>query len=110
MRKAQRGFGELEAEQRGAGGEHQIEAGRYQRLVPPVNFAQPALGAIAMDGVAHGGPRGHHAHAGVVGGRAGRPDAPREEKDPAIDAAALLTHSAEVGIAPQALTGGQAHG
>ena len=62
-----------------------------------------------MNGVAHRRPGGNHTYA-RIGRRAGGSDAPSKEKDAAINAAALFANSAEIGIAPQALTGGQAHG
>ena len=78
-------------------------------MVLAIDLAEAALGAIAVDGVAHSGARCNHTHT-WISGRTGRPDTPSEEKDPAIDAATLLANSAEIGVAPQALTGGQAHG
>lgn len=109
LNEALRGFGKLKPEQRAAGREDKIEAHGHQRLMLPVDFAQATFGAIAMDRVAHGSARGDNTHARVVR-HTGGPHTPSKEKDPAINAAALLANGAEIGIAPQALTGGQAHG
>ena len=49
------GFSKFEPKQGTAGGEHQINPGGDERLMLPVDFAQPALGTIAMHGIAHGG-------------------------------------------------------
>ena len=103
------GLGKLQAKQRTAGGEHQVKAGRYGRLMAAIDFAQATLGAVAMHGIAHGSPRSNHAHTGI-GRRVGGPNAPSEKEDATVNAAALLSDSAEVGVAPQALTGGQSHG
>lgn len=62
-----------------------------------------------MDGIAHGSTRGDHTHA-RIGRQAGRPDPPSEQKNSAINPSTLLANGAKIGIAPQALTGGQAHG
>ena len=62
--KARGDFGKREAQQRGAGGEDEIEPARDCGLVPAVDLAQAALGAVAVDGVADRGPGGDHAHAG----------------------------------------------
>ena len=51
-----------------------------------------------MNRIAHGGPGGDHAHAGGSSGFAGRADAPRELKDPAVEAATLFTHGATITI------------
>jgi len=107
--EALRGFGKCQTQKRDSRGQHEIKSGGNEGLVLAINFAEATLRAVAVDGVADGGARGDHAHAGVSG-RTGRPDTPSEEKDAAIDAAALLANSAEIGVAPQALTGGQAQG
>jgi len=107
--KAPGGFGVFEPEQGTAGGENEIDPGRNERLMLAVDFAQPAFGAVAMHGIAHGGAGGDDTHAGI-GRRAGGPDAPSQQKNTAIDPATLLANGAEIGVAPQALTGGQAQG
>jgi len=102
------GFGELQTKERDPRREHEIEPRGNQRLVLAINFAQAPFGAVAMHGIAHRRPRGNHTHA-RISRRTRRSNPPSEKKDAAIDAAALLSDSAEVGVAPQALTGGQSH-
>src|SRR6478609_2580602 len=65
--KARGDLGEREAQQRAPGGEDEIQAGGDQFLVPAVDLAQAALGAVAVDGIADRGPGGDHAHAGRAG-------------------------------------------
>ena len=60
-------IGKFEPEEGGAGSQHEIEAGRHEGLVAAVDFAEAALGAVAMDGVADGSPGGDHPHAGSGG-------------------------------------------
>jgi len=102
-------FGEFKPEQSSARSEHQIEAGRHERLILAINFAQAALGPVALHGIAHRSARSNDTHAGIGRGT-GRPNAPSQKKDAAINAATLFSDSAEIGVAPQALTGGQSHG
>lgn len=109
LHKALGGFGERKAKQRNPRGENDVESGRDQRLMLAINLAQSTLGPVALDGIAHGGTGGNHTYP-RIGRRAGRTRAPSEKKDAAVDAAPLFSDSAEVGVAPQALTGGQSHG
>jgi hypothetical protein len=74
-----------------------------------VDFAEAALGAVAVDGVADGGTGGDHAHAGGGGGGFGGTRPPRQEEGAAIEAAALLANGAEIVVAPQALPSPQVH-
>ena len=101
-------LGELHPQQRGTGGEDEIEAGGHEGLVLAENFAQAALGARAGDGIADRGTGGHHAHAGGSGGGVGWTRAPHEQERAAIGAAAVLAHSAEVAVALHALEGAEA--
>ena len=102
-------LGELQPEQGGAGGEHEVEAGGHEGLVAAVDFAEAALGAVAVDGIADGGPGGDDPHAGGRGGGFGGAHPPGQEEGPAVHAAALLTNGAKIIVAPQALPGAQAH-
>jgi hypothetical protein len=109
MDEALGGFGEINAEECAAGRENKINARRHEMLVPAVKLAEAAFGPGAMHRVAHGSPGGDHPHTGGSGWFAKRADAPRELKDPAVDAAALFTDGAEIAIAPQALPGAETH-
>lgn len=106
--EALRGLGEIEFEQGRAGGEHEVEAGGHELLVPAVDLAEAALGAGALHGVADGGPGGDHAHAGGGGGVRFGPGAPDEQERAAIGAAAVLAGGAEVAVALHALRGAKA--
>src|SRR5688572_3153881 len=107
--KARIGFGETEAQERGAGGEHEVEAGGHEVLVATIELAQAALGSGAVDGVADGDAGSHHPDASGTGRFRGGADPPRELKGPAVHAAALFADSAKFNRAPQALAGAQAH-
>lgn len=99
-------LGKFKPQQGGAGGQHEVEAGRHEVLVLAVDFAEAALGPVAVDGVTHGGAGGDDPDAGrAVGGT----DPPCKEEGSAVNAAALLPDSAEISIAPQVLAGAQAH-
>jgi hypothetical protein len=100
---------EFQPEQGGAGGQHKVEAGGHEVLVAAVDFAQAALGAVAMDRITDSGAGSDHADAGPRGRGPGGMDAPSQEEGPAVNAAALFTNGAEVIVAPQALPGAQAH-
>ena len=102
-------FGKFQPEEGGAGREHEVESGRHEGLVFAVDFAETALGAVAVDGIADGGPGGDHAHAGGGGGGLGGTPPPGQEEGAAIEAAALLANGAEIVVAPQALPGAQVH-
>ena len=102
-------FGKFQPEEGGAGGEYEVEAGGHEGLVFAVDFAEAALGTVAVDGIANGGPGGDHAYAGGSGGGLGGTRPPGQEEGPAIEAAALLANGAEVAVAPQALPGAQVH-
>jgi hypothetical protein len=102
-------FGEFETEQGEAGGQHKVEAGREERLMAAIDFAEAALGPVAVDGITHGSPGGNDPHAGGSGGRARGTQSPGQEKSPAVSAAALLTNGAEVVVAPKPLHGAQVH-
>lgn len=101
-------LGKFHPQQRGTGGEDEIEAGGHEGLVLAEDFAQAALGAGAGDGVADRSARGDHAHAGGSGGGVRRTRAPHEQERAAIGAAAVLAHSAEVAVALHALEGAEA--
>ena len=107
--EARGGLGEFEAEERGAGGEHEVEAGGHEVLVLAVEGAEAALGAVALDGAADGGPGSDDPHAGGSGGGLGGAHPPGQEEGPAVEPAALLAHGAEIIVAPQALAGAQVH-
>src|SRR6478609_4012112 len=107
--KARGDLGEREAQQRAPGGEDEIQAGRDQFLVPAVDLAQAALGAVAVDGVADRGAGGDHTHAGRAGRFRGGTGAPRKQEGAAVHAAALFADRAEFNHAPQALAGAQMH-
>ena len=109
LNKALGGFGKFETEQRAAGRQDQINARRHKRLMLAVNFPQTAFGAITVNGVTHGSARGDDTDA-RIDRQPGGPDTPREQKNSAINPSTLLANRAKIGIAPQALTGGQAHG
>ena len=102
-------FGKFQPEEGGAGGEHEVEAGGHEGLVFAVDFAEAALGAVAVDGITDGGPGGDHADTGGGGGGFGGAQPPGQEEGPAIEAAALLANGAEVVVAPQALPDAQVH-
>jgi hypothetical protein len=102
-------LGKFQAEQSGAGSQHEIEAGRHKSLVAAVDFAEAALGAIAVDGIAHRSPGGNHANACEHSRRLSGTHPPSQEKGAAVDAAALLTYGAEVVVAPQTLPGAKVH-
>ena len=71
-----------------------------------VDFAEAALGAVAVDGVADGSAGGDDPDPGRAGGGT---HSPGQEEGPAINAAALLPDGAEISVAPQVLAGAQAH-
>src|SRR5258708_26118450 len=96
-------IGKFQPEEGGAGGKHEVEAERHESLVFAVDFAEAALGAVAVDGIADGGPGGDHAHAGGGGGGLGGTRPPRQEEGPAIEAAAPLPNGAGIGVAPPAV-------
>ena len=101
-------FGQRQAQEGGAGGEHEVEAGRDELLVAAENLAQAALGAVALDGIADGGAGGHDADAGGRGGVRFRTQAPDEEKRAAVGAATEFARGAEVAVALHALRGAKA--
>ncbi len=100
---------EFQSQEGGAGGEDEIKAGGHEGLVAAVDFTEAALGAVAVDGVAHGSPGSDHAHAGRSDQGLGGTDPPGQEEGAAVGAATLLTDGAEVVIAAQALPGAQVH-
>jgi hypothetical protein len=102
-------LGKINPEERGSGGKNEIYRGRDQMLVSPVELAEATLGASPVHRVADRCPGGDHAHTGGSGGFTWQPAAPRELKDPAIDATALLTNGAKITVAPQALPGAETH-
>jgi hypothetical protein len=53
-------FGEVDAVEGGAGDHYEVEAGWDERLVGAKDLAHTAFGAVALDGVAHGGAGGDH--------------------------------------------------
>lgn len=104
-----RDFRKIKAKQSHARGEYEIEPGGYERLMMAINFPQAAFRTIAMDGVAHGSPGGHHPDARFGGGRFRGAHPPGQKEGPAIDSAALLADCTEVVIAPQTLPGAKVH-
>ena len=98
--KSLRDLGKFQSQQRRACGEHEVEARGHKRLMTAVNFTKASFRAIAMNGVAHGSARGDHAYARSSVGRLSGTNPPGQEKSPAVDAAALLTHGTKVEIAP----------
>ena len=50
------GLAKFQPEERGARGEHEVEAERHEMLVLAVESAEAALGAVAVDGITYGGP------------------------------------------------------
>jgi len=102
-------FGKFQPKKGGAGGQDEIKPRRHESLVAAIDFAEAALGAVAVNGIADRNAGRDHAHAGWNGRRPGRPHPPSQEEGTAVEAAALLTNGAEVGVAPQALPGAQVH-
>ena len=107
--EARGNLGEIEAQQRGAGGEHEVEAGGYEVLVATVELAQAALRAVAMDGIADGDAGSDNAYAGRTRRFGGGTAPPSELEGPAVHAAALFADSAKINRALQALAGAQTH-
>ena len=107
--KPLRHLGKFQPEQGAAGSEHKIKARRHEGLVAAVDLPETALGAVAMDGIADGGPGSNHPDAGRNSRRLSGTHPPSQEEGPAIDAAALLSNGAEVVVASQVLPGAEAH-
>jgi len=104
-----RHFGKFETQHGGASGQHEIEAGRHKRLVATIDFAETALGPVAMNGIAHRGSGGDHTGSRRTGRGIRRTSPPCHEEGAAIHAASLLTYGAEIVIAPQTLPGAKSH-
>jgi hypothetical protein len=102
-------FGKFQSEQCRSGGEHEVEAGRHERLVSAINFPKATLRAIAMDRVSHRSTGGDHANPRRGVQYFGGATPPREKKSSAIDATTLLAHSTELVVAPQTLPGAEVH-
>src|SRR6188768_830185 len=109
LHEARRGFREVDAQEGGAGCEHQVEAGGHEMLIATVEFAQAAFGAVALDGIADGSAGSNDAHASRTGGRTRWRGPPNKLKGAAVHAAALFADSAKINRALQALAGAQTH-
>lgn len=101
--------GKFQAKQCSACGQHEIKAGRHERLVTTINFPEAAFRAIAMDCISHRSAGSDHADPWRRIQRLGGTIPPRQEKGPAIDAPALLAHGTEFVVAPQTLPGAEVH-
>src|SRR6478609_8692945 len=89
-------LGELQAQQGGPGGQHEIEAAGHEVLVAAVELAQAALGAVAVDGIADRDAGSDNTHAGGAGRFPGGTNPPSELKGPAVHAAALFADGAKI--------------
>ena len=105
-------FGELQPVQRGARNQQQIGAGWDQMLMAAENLAQPSFRGVAAHGRTHRGGRRHDADPDDRrwSGRRVFAPAPQQGEDPAIEAAALRAHAAEIVLASQMLLGAKVHG
>jgi hypothetical protein len=101
--------GKFKPEQGHAGGQHEIESRRHERLMTAVNFTEATFCAVAMDGIADRSPGSNYADTRNFARRMSGTNPPSQEKGPAINAATLLTDGTEIVVAPQTLPGAKVH-
>jgi len=101
--------GKFQPEQCRTGSEHKIDTRRHKGLVSAINFTETTFRAIAVNGIAHGSPGGDNTYTRSCARELSGTNPPSQEKSPAVDAAALLTHGTKIVIAPQTLPGAEIH-
>jgi hypothetical protein len=110
VHEARRSFGKINAEERRAGGQHEVATGGHEMLVTAVEFAEAPFCAVALDGVSDRGAGCNDTHASRAGLRSCGESPPDQLKGPAVHAAALFANRAKINRAFQALAGAQTHG